>query len=125
METDHLHPQQIARRIAHIMHCLGWTQEELAAALGVTQPAVSQYLKGRIPPAPILYRLARLGQTSMEWILTGHAASDAGAAVHEDRSGYGREVALLALYRQLPASLQTALLNFLRQLVRQRHDYSQ
>ncbi|NOX37979.1 MAG: helix-turn-helix domain-containing protein [Calditrichaeota bacterium] len=125
MKEESLHPQQIARRIEQILNALGWTQEELAAALGVTQPAVSQYLKGRIPPAPILYQLARLGQTTMEWILTGHGASEPGPAVHEDRPGYGREAALLALYRQLPPSLQTALTNFLRQLVRSMQERSQ
>ena len=46
-------------------------QEQLAQKLDISQPAVSKYLKDRIPPAEILLKFARLGGTTIEWLLTG------------------------------------------------------
>ncbi len=37
----------------------------------MSQPAISKYLRDRIPPAETLLRLAELGQTTVEWILVG------------------------------------------------------
>ena len=64
-------PTDVTRRIESIRRQKGWTQEELARLLGISQPAVSKYLRDRIPPATILLRLARLGNTTMEWLLSG------------------------------------------------------
>ncbi len=112
--------ESVARRIEQLMKSRGWTQKDLAAALGVSQPAVSQYLKGRIPPAPVLYQLARLGRTSMEWILTGTSRDRPPAQqVQEPGSTYGNRETILRLYQQLPPPLQQALLTFLHRLVDQ------
>ncbi len=46
-------------------------QEQLAQKLDISQPAVSKYLKDRVPPAEILLKLAQLGGTTIEWLLTG------------------------------------------------------
>ena len=53
------------------MNALGVNQKQFADLLGVTQPAISKYLKDRVPPAPVLLNLARASATSIEWILTG------------------------------------------------------
>jgi len=62
----------ITRRIEQIQKKAGLNQADLAAHLGVTQPAIHHYLQGRIPPAEVLLRLARLQETTIEWILTGY-----------------------------------------------------
>ena len=109
-------PKQVARRIQSLMKRHGWNQQTLAAALGVSQPAISQYLKGRIPPSQVLYRLAQLSRTSMEWILTGESVPSA-TAVAEGEAPYGPEATLLNLWRKLPQDVQQTLLDLLTQLV--------
>lgn len=46
--------------------------------VGVSLSALYNYLNGRIPTAPVLYRIARHSGRPMEWFLT--AAGPAGAA---------------------------------------------
>jgi len=62
---------EVTGRIRFVMKKLGYNQAALAHALGITQPAVSKYLNDRMPPVEIFYRLAILGEVSMEWLLTG------------------------------------------------------
>jgi transcriptional regulator with XRE-family HTH domain len=62
---------EVSQRIDLIRKQNGWTQGEMAEALQLSQPAVSKYLKERIPPAETLLRLAEIGNTTIEWILTG------------------------------------------------------
>lgn len=62
---------EVARRIDRMMHALNLNQKQLADHLQITQPAVSKYLQGRVPPAEILLHLSVLAGVSMEWILTG------------------------------------------------------
>jgi len=61
----------ITERVDFIRRQKNLNQEQLAAKLNISQPAVSKYLKDRIPPADILLKLANLGGTTVEWILTG------------------------------------------------------
>ena len=63
--------EAIFERINFIRLQLNLSQEQLALKLNISQPAVSKYLKTRIPPADVLLRLANFGQTTVEWILTG------------------------------------------------------
>ena len=61
----------ISKRINKIMFDLEINQNQLAKILNVTQPAISKYLKGRVPPPNILLQLSQLSGMSIEWILTG------------------------------------------------------
>ena len=63
--------KEITDRINFIRRHNNLTQEQLATELNISQPAVSKYLNERIPPANVLYNLARLGKTTIEWILSG------------------------------------------------------
>ncbi len=108
---------EIARRIRQIMQQRGMSQKELAEFLNVSQPAVSLYLQGRIPPAEVLYRLARLGNTSMEWILTGFDPRETSETVREPTAPYGEQEILLEIWEQLPTRLRKDLLNFLKHLL--------
>lgn len=107
------------KRIKQIMQAQQLTQKELADFLEISQPAVSVYLKGRQPPADILFRLAQLGNTTMEWLLTGEASSGTVRTtdrIREQRSPYGRQTVFLQLWEQLPAPVQMNLLNLMRHL---------
>lgn len=58
-------------RIKQIRLQAGMRQWELARILGTTQSAVHKYEHGVVPEPRRLVELARVGGTSIEWILTG------------------------------------------------------
>ena len=83
--------KKITERIDFIRLQKNLNQEQLAAKLNISQPAVSKYLKERIPPADILLKLANLGETTVEWILTGqkrHFYAEESMRVKEKESPY-------------------------------------
>jgi transcriptional regulator with XRE-family HTH domain len=106
---------QLPQRIRQVMNEMKISQNQLSDILGISQPAISLYLKGRMPPADVLYRIARLAHTSVEWLLSGTEGTPP-AAVHEKSAVYGREAALLELWRKLSPPLQNDILNLLRHI---------
>ncbi|MCK4895076.1 MAG: helix-turn-helix transcriptional regulator, partial [Calditrichia bacterium] len=54
----------LSKRIREVIKKRGMTQQDLASLLQISQPAISLYLRGRIPPADILYKIARIGKTT-------------------------------------------------------------
>jgi transcriptional regulator with XRE-family HTH domain len=92
----------IAERIDYIRRQNDLNQEQLAARLDISQPAVSKYLKERIPPADILLKLATLGGTTMEWILTGqkkHFFAEEGLRVKDTESAYMLDTDIQLAYK--------------------------
>jgi len=88
----------ITERIDFIRRQKNLNQEQLAERLKISQPAVSKYLKDRIPPADILLKLATLGETTIEWILTGkkrHFYADETLRVKEKESPYSVDADIL------------------------------
>jgi transcriptional regulator with XRE-family HTH domain len=63
--------QAMGRRIKEIRVQAGMRQWELARLLGTTQSAVHKYEHGVVPEPRRLLELARVGNTSVEWLLTG------------------------------------------------------
>ena len=61
----------MGRRVRQIRLAAGLRQWELARRLGTTQSAIHKYERGVIPEPRRLVELARLGGTSVEWVLTG------------------------------------------------------
>ena len=61
----------MGRRIREIRLGAGLRQWELARILGTTQSAVHKYEHGVVPEPRRLIELARVGDTGVEWILTG------------------------------------------------------
>ena len=99
---------EVARRIERMMHALNMNQKQLADQLQITQPAVSKYLQGRIPPAEILLKLAQLAGVSMEWILTGRTRA-AGTAVAEPSAVYEAASQLQRKLDRLPPRIKEDL----------------
>jgi transcriptional regulator with XRE-family HTH domain len=58
-------------RIKQIRLQAGMRQWELSRLLGTTQSAVHKYEHGVVPEPRRLLELARVGNTSVEWLLTG------------------------------------------------------
>lgn len=69
MET--LNKVDMGKRIKEIRKKAGLRQWQLASILGTTQSAVHKYEHGVIPEPRRLIKLAHLGNTTIEWILTG------------------------------------------------------
>lgn len=61
----------MGKRIKEIRKAAGLRQWQLAQILGTTQSAVHKYEHGVIPEPRRLIELARIGRTSIEWLLTG------------------------------------------------------
>ena len=96
----------------------GITQKDMAGLLGVSQPAISVYLAGRLPPPAVLLGIARLGNTSVEWLLTGEGQRESDALlVREAAVNYGKAAVMVELWEQLPASVQQNVLQLMRTLV--------
>ena len=102
--------KEVAERITYLMHKMRLNQQQFAGLLGVTQPAVSKYLKERIPPAHVLLKLARASSTSIEWILAGTGA-ESRLRVAEPSTAYTPSLSLEQKFRQLPLPLQKNLEN--------------
>ncbi len=96
---------EIGRRICGVRKERGWTQDELAAAVGVSRSAVAQWETGRSGQLSAnLSRIAGALEVGVEYLLHG---ADKHAALQPDG---GDEVALLRLYREcLPADRQVLL----------------
>ena len=93
----------------------GMTQQDLASSLEMSQPAISSYLRGRIPPADVLYKIARIGQTTVEWLLLGDPISEP-IMVKEKSAWYGNQQQLMELWANLSPSVQKNLLMLMRHL---------
>jgi transcriptional regulator with XRE-family HTH domain len=63
--------EAMGKRIRQIRLAAGLRQWELARLLGTTQSAVHKYEHGVVPEPRRLVQLARIGETSIEWVLTG------------------------------------------------------
>ncbi|RWA37008.1 helix-turn-helix domain-containing protein [Xylella fastidiosa] len=72
---------QLATKIGEIIKGRGWTQQEAANVLGMTQPKLSKMLRGQfrgISEAKMLECLARLGRQVQIVIGPARLANDAG-----------------------------------------------
>lgn len=68
---DPLDKKVIGERVKHLRKSRGLRQWQMAERLSATQPAVHKYENGILPEVKRLLELARIGNTSVEWILTG------------------------------------------------------
>ena len=111
----------ISARIAGILRAAGLNQEKAAACLHVSQPAVSRYLKGQIPPATVLLNLAGPGNSSVEWIMVGEADPEAETPmVREGGDVYGAEKeALWRLWQNIPPQFRPHLRQLMAEMARQ------
>lgn len=109
---------EIAGRIDLIRLQKGFTQQQLAAELHISQSAMSKYMKERIPAPDVLLRLAQLGNTTIEWILTGRKSyfyEENTPSVREHSAGYhDADRALARDIAALPSEIRKALMVLIR-----------
>jgi len=76
MEGD-LNREKIKLRITELRKKNKWTQLELSKRTGVTPAAISQIEKGdRIPTIPVLHRLAKVLEVSLDFLMGRKDSSD-------------------------------------------------
>jgi transcriptional regulator with XRE-family HTH domain len=68
---DDSEKREIGARIKRLRKEAGLRQWQLAELIGATQPAIHMYERGVLPEPKRLLELARIGNTTVEWILTG------------------------------------------------------
>lgn len=99
--------EAISKRINKIMFDLGINQKQLAKILNITQPAVSKYLQGRVPPPKILLQLSILSGMSIEWILTGKTGAPSRSDMVSDQSEqYYTKKTIEEKFSMLPSTIQ-------------------
>ena len=114
-----INPKAVSQRIDLLRRQNGLSQEKMAEILEVSQPAVSKYLRERIPPAELLYKLAQLGQTTVEWILTGQKSYVYGERMPEVREigkTYDADWDLLQKIAGLDTELKEAVIMLIEKL---------
>ncbi len=104
-------PEQVGERIRAVRREHGWTQDELANAVGVSRSAVAQWETGRAGQLSAnLSRVASVLGVGVEYLLHG----DNKLAPRQASSG--DEWALLRLYRECTPVDRQMLLRMVRRL---------
>ena len=100
--------KDISNRINRIMFDLGLNQNQLSKILNISQPAVSKYLQGRIPPPSILLQLSKYSGKTIEWFLTGETTIiSKKSIVAENSVKYKVHKNLEEKIKSLPKDIQT------------------
>ena len=107
----------VREKIKSVLSNYGYTQQEWAEILNVSQPSVSHYLKGRIPPVEILAKIADIARIPIESILfpVVYEENREYSVVKEQNEDY-QQTEILTLFYKLPVKAQKQLLSFLRSL---------
>ena len=106
-------PQDIGARIRAAREDQEWTQDQLAAAVGVSRSAVAQWETGRAGQVTTnLTRVASALGVGVEYLMYGRDAR-AGGQVYS-----GDELAILRLYRDCLPEDRQLLLRTARRLVK-------
>jgi transcriptional regulator with XRE-family HTH domain len=92
ISMDSLNKKEIGKRIKRLRKEKDLKQWQMADILGATQPAIHKYENGILPEVKRLLELARIGNTTIEWILTGRHWENGSEA----RERISREVYCLA-----------------------------
>jgi transcriptional regulator with XRE-family HTH domain len=105
-------PTEMGARIRDVRRERGWTQDQLANAVGVSRSAVAQWETGRAGQVTTnLTRIAEVLEVGVEYLMYG----DDKRAPAEARQG--DELALLRLYRGCSVEDRQLLLRTARRLV--------
>ena len=104
-------PVQIGTRIRKVRRERGWTQDQLANAVGVSRSAVAQWETGRAGQVTAnLTRIASVLGVGVDYLMHGE---DKRAPT---KAGTGDELAMLRLYRECSPEDRQLLLRTARRL---------
>jgi transcriptional regulator with XRE-family HTH domain len=106
-------PKDIGARIRQAREDQGWTQDQLAAEVGVSRSAVAQWETGRAGQVTAnLTRVSAALGVGVEQLMYGRDRSVPG------QTQSGDELAILRLYRELPPEDRQLLLRTARRLAK-------
>lgn len=106
-------PRDIGARIRTAREDQGWTQDQLAEAVGVSRSAVAQWETGRAGQVTTnLTRVAGALGVGVEYLMYGRDPRAAGKAYSGD------ELAVLRLYRECSAEDRQLVLRMARRLAK-------
>ena len=106
-------PRDIGARIRTAREDLGWTQDQLAAEVGVSRSAVAQWETGRAGQVTTnLTRVAGKLGVGVEFLMYGHDKRAPG------QPHTGDELAILRLYRECAPEDRQLLLRTARRLAK-------
>src|ERR1700735_1956953 len=106
-------PRDIGPRIRTAREDQGWTQDQLAAAVGVSRSAVAQWETGRAGQVTTnLTRIAAALGVGVEHLMYGHDKAAPGQVQRGD------ELAILRLYRECAPEARQLLLRTARRLAK-------
>jgi len=80
--AEPINKKEIGARIKKLRKESGLRQWQLAEMIGATQPAIHMYERGVLPEPKRLLELARIGNTTVEWILTGRHWENGSEEMH-------------------------------------------
>jgi len=108
----------VKKRIREILLHSGYTQQEWAELLKISQPSVSHYLKGRIPPVEVLVKISELVKIPLESILfsKSYGKENTNYIIAEKKVEY-LQSEIVDLYNKLPGKLQKQILSLMRAMV--------
>ena len=107
------HPRDIGARIRAAREEQGWTQDQLAAAVGVSRSAVAQWETGRAGQVTTnLTRVASALGVGVEHLMYGRDKYAPGQVTRGD------ELAIVRLYRECSAEDRQLLLRTARRLAK-------
>ena len=107
------HPREIGTRIREAREDQGWTQDQLAEAVGVSRSAVAQWETGRAGQVTTnLTRVAGALGVGVEYLMYGRDSRAGGQTYRGD------ELAMLRLYRDCTPDDRQLLLRTARRLVK-------
>jgi len=101
---------EFGKRLEQYLFQAGFSKKKLAEEAGVSPSAVGTYInEGRIPEAPILLKIARLLNKSMEELLTGKTANQETSQI-DIKEASQLENNLIKLFHSLPMDSKMGLL---------------
>lgn len=116
--------RKVRKNVQKILSDSGLSQQELAILLEITQPAVSNYLKGRIPPLEVLWKMKNVFHLSWEKLLGDDDSSTQPQkySVKDSSISYGtlEEEKIVQMFRMLPPREKNAVLVILQVLSKEK-----
>lgn len=83
---------KFGERLKECIKSAGITQKDLALKINVSKTSINNYVGGRIPDAVILYKISKILNTTIEWLLAGEHPINQVVSFNQE------EIELLNLY---------------------------
>ena len=87
-----------AERLRLALKSSRYKKKKVTEELGLSKNSITNYLNGRIPESTILYKISKLLNVSMEWLISGNDITNKIQGISNLSE---EEIHLITLYRKL------------------------